>query len=176
MSGRRRLLAAAAAAELLAFGLGFNPAVRRSEIPGAPPPVRTLHARDPQHAYYAAANYEVFPANLGTLHAVRDVVSYDVLQSHARVEALARAGYDRVTHSFPVAPDAAQRQALAGLGVRWLITPTGIEEIANAATPPTPRNDPPEGLWLGVLVSAIGAISAAASAGRGSRRGSTPSR
>jgi hypothetical protein len=173
---RRTVVAAAAAGELLAFGLGFNPTVRRSEIPGTPPPVRQLQARDPQHFYYAASNYEVFPANLGTLHGVRDVVSYDVLQPHARVEALARAGYDRVTHSFPVSPDLGQRQALARLGVRWLITPAGIEEIANAAPPPPPNNDPPEGLWLGVLVSAIGAISAAALGGTGSRRGWTPSR
>jgi hypothetical protein len=147
---RRALVAGAAAVELLAFGLGFNPAVARGTT--IPPPVAQLHRLDPTHEYFAASNFEVFPSNLGTLYAARDVVSYDVLQSHARVEALVAAGYDRVTHSFPLVPS----PALASLGVRWLITPEGVVEIPNAQHPPTPRNDPPEGLGWGMVVSLLG--------------------
>src|SRR5881628_1074489 len=95
---RRRLVLGAAVAELVAFGLGFNPAVAR--VTTIPPPVAQLHALDPTHEYFAASSLEVFPANLGTLYGVRDAVSYDSLQSLPRVEALAAAGYDRVTQSL----------------------------------------------------------------------------
>lgn len=149
---RRRLVIGAALAELLAFGLGFNPAVAR--IPGIPPPLAQLQRLDPAHEYFAASNLEVFPSNLGTLYGVRDVVSYDALETHKRVEALVSAGYDRVTHSFPLVPN----PALAPLGVRWLITPTGIVEIPGAQHPPPVRNDPPEGLGWGVGLSVVGAV------------------
>ncbi len=149
---RRRLLIAAAAAELLAFGLGFNPAVAR--VTAIPPPLAQLQRLDPAHEYFAASSLAVFPANLGTLYGVRDAVSYDSLQSRPRVEALAAAGYDRVTQSLPPTPN----PALARLGVRWLVTPSGVVEVPNAQHPPPPRNDPPEGLGWGVAVTLVGAV------------------
>jgi hypothetical protein len=149
---RRPLVIAAASVELLAFGLGFNPAVAR--VREIPPPIAQLRRLDRAHDYFAASNLEVFPSNLGTLYGVRDVVSYDVLQSHARVESLVAAGYDRVTHSFPLTPN----PALATLGVRWLITPSGVVEIVNAQHPAAPRNDRPDGLGWGIAVSAAGVM------------------
>jgi hypothetical protein len=142
---------AAAAVELIAFGLGFNPTVPR--VTTIPPPLAQLRQLDPTHEYFAATSLEVFPANLGTLYGVRDAVSYDSLQSLPRVEALAAAGYDRVTQSLPLTPN----PAMARLGIRWIVTPTGIVEVPNAQHPPPPRNDPPEGIGWGIVVSAIGA-------------------
>jgi hypothetical protein len=161
---RRNVVAFAAAVELLAFGIGFNPAVER--VRRIPAPVAQLHRLDPTSEYFAASNYEVFPSNLGTLYGVRDVVSYDSLQSHARVEALAAGGYDRVTHSFPTTLTAAQRDALARLGVRWVITPQGVDELSGSQRPAAPRNDAPEGLGWGVVVSAVGLLLAGISCRR----------
>ena len=159
---RRNVVAFAAAAELLAFGVGFNPAVER--VRDVPAPLVQLHRLDPTSEYFAASNIEVFPSNLGTLYGVRDFVSYDSLQSHARVEALMAGGYDRVTHSFPTTLTPAQRNALARLGVRWVITPTGVDELTGAQHPAAPRNDASEGLGWGVAVSAVGlALAAVAS-------------
>jgi hypothetical protein len=154
MRRRRELVICAAAIELLAFGLGFNPAV--TPLRTIPPPIAELHRLDPTSEYYAASNIEVFPSNLGTLYRVRDVVSYDALESRARIESLAAADYDRVTHSFPLAPTPQQRAALATLGVRWLITPRGVEEIANASHPPATRNVPAAGIGWGVVASVVG--------------------
>jgi hypothetical protein len=153
---RRNVVAFAAAAELLAFGIGFNPAVER--VGRIPEPVMQLHRLDPTGEYFAASNNEVFPSNLGTLYGTRDVVSYDSLQSHARVEALMAGGLDRVTESFPTTLNAGQRATLARLGVRWVITPTGIDELPGAAHPPAPSNDPPAWLGWGVAVTALGLV------------------
>lgn len=142
MTGRRRLLAGAAIAELLLFGLGFNPAAEP-------------HLDSPLHGvtsdYFIASNVETFPANLATLYHLRDVASYDVLQSHQRVEALAAAGYDRALHSFH-----APNPQLAPLGVRWFIGERGVVEIANVVKPPPAKNVPPEWLLAGVVVSLLG--------------------
>ncbi|HVR40426.1 MAG TPA: hypothetical protein VMU84_15120 [Thermoanaerobaculia bacterium] len=164
VTNRRRLLVAAALAELILFGIGFNPAIDRREIPG-PPAI----PRDGM----IASNIEVFPSNLGTQYHVRDVNSYDVLTSAARIQAFLPAGYDRATHGFPAEPTAAQLAVLAKLGVRYYVAKSGVIEISRATLPP-PRNDPPEWLGWGIATSIAGAVIAAASAGRGSRRGSTP--
>jgi len=166
---RRRLLVAAALAELVLFGIGFNPAVDRRDIPGPP--------RIPTNGVIAS-NLEVFPANLGTTYRVRDVMSYDVLTSAARIREFLPAGYDRATHSFPPEPTGPQLAALARLGVRYYIARGGVRELANPAPPPLARNDPPEWLAAGIACTIAGLLTAAlaaASAGRGSRRGSTRS-
>jgi hypothetical protein len=154
LAGRRRrgLVIAAAAVELIAFGLGFNPAVAR--VTTIPPPLAQLQQLDPTHEYFTASSLEVFPANLGTLYGVRDAVSYDALQSLTRFEALAAAGYDRVTQSLPLTPN----PAMASLGIRWIIMPSGIVEVPNAQHPPPPRNDPPEGIGWGMVVTVLGAL------------------
>ena len=122
----------------------------KSELDLTPAQLQQL---DPTHEYFAGSSLEVFPANLGTLYGLRDAVSYDSLQSLTRVEALAAAGYDRVTHSLPLTPN----PAMASLGIRWIVTPSGIVEVPHAQHPPPPRNDPPEGIGWGMVVSAIGA-------------------
>ncbi|HJQ41429.1 MAG TPA: hypothetical protein VKB93_30175 [Thermoanaerobaculia bacterium] len=144
---RRRTLvfSAAAVAELIAFGIGFNPAVRMTAYPPLP-----FAAADP-----IASNLEVFPPNLGTMYGLRDIVSYDVLMSRARVEQLTAAGYNPLTHSFNPMLSLEEKRSLGALGVRSFISRAGVEALPATAPPPIPANDPPRGIVAGVIVSLI---------------------
>lgn len=157
---RRRplLLAIAAAGELLAFGIGYNPAVRMTDLPPKPAALASIDAN-----HLIAAHFEVFPANLGTAYGVRDVVSYDVLNSKYRVEQLMKAGYDPVSHTINPILTPEQQRELARLGVRWLIGPGGaVQELEGAVAVPMPPNEPPRGILVGAVISLLAALAGAA--------------
>jgi hypothetical protein len=175
---RRMLVTAAAIGELVAFGLGYNPAVLMTAIPPEPVVISAIKRLDPANQYLIAANSEIFAANLGTLYGVRDVVAYDALTTRARVDQLVRAGYNPLTHSINpmLAPDEAR--ALAGLGVRFVLSRTdvpnarrisgppapavGIYELPGAVPVAIPANRPPRGFAFGAIVSILAAIASAA--------------
>ncbi|HLJ73360.1 MAG TPA: hypothetical protein VKU62_02150 [Thermoanaerobaculia bacterium] len=153
IASRKRVVVAAILIEMIAFAAGFNPVIDRSQIAPVPPAIEEIQRRDPQHQYLLSAAPDVYPPNMATIHGMRDVRSYDVLQSHARIAALTSAGYDVDARAFAAAPRLP--------GVRWFITGDGVQEIAGATPLPLPRNDPPAGILLGAAIS-IGALIAAA--------------
>lgn len=156
MRRRPLLLAIAAAGELLAFGIGYNPAVAMTELPPKP---AALASVDTNHLI--AAHFEVFPANLGTAYGVRDVVSYDVLNTRSRVEQLMKAGYEPVAHTFNPILTPEQTRELAKLGVRWWIARDGVHELEGAVAVPMPVNAPPRGIVAGAVISLLAALAAA---------------
>lgn len=169
---RELLLSSLAIGELLAFGIGFNPAVRDA-LPSEPPAIAVIRQLDPAGESLLAAHFEVFPANAGTLYRVRDVVSYDVLESESRVAALTEGGYDSLAHTVnPIlTPD--QTHALARLGVRWVLSRSDVADARRIAGPPAPNvgvyelrgvipapppaNLVPSGFWVGLALSLIAA-------------------
>lgn len=151
--GRRNVVIGAALLELFAFGVGFNPAVPLDAAPPMPAAIAQIRKLDPRGHWLIAANFEVFPANLGTSYGVRDVVSYDVLTSRARTEQLLPAGYDPLLHTMPPAPDPA---VLARLGVRFVINRDGsVTEVPHPIPQPMPVNARPEGIEIGAIVSLL---------------------
>jgi len=167
-SGRGPLLALAAGGELFAFGAGYLPSIRISEIPADPPSIAALRRLDPRGEYRMIATGDDYPANLATLAGVRDFRSYDVLISRADVSGLARCGYEASTSSFPASLSDAQRMCLADSGVRWVVSRqpagdlrvggdpapgVGLYEIPGARRPPPPRDGPPRGFRHGAVVS-----------------------
>jgi hypothetical protein len=177
---RRRalLLSLAAAGELLAFGLGFNPAVRMTDIPPEPESIAAIRQLDPSRQFLLAEHFEVFPANLATLYAVRDVTSYDALSTRTRVNQFLPAGYDPILHSFnPIlAPE--EVRALGRLGVRYVLSrhdvagaqriagppapAVGVYEIPGVAPTPIPPNHRPAGLMVGLVISLLAMLASAA--------------
>jgi hypothetical protein len=171
MRRRMAMLAIAAAGELLAFGVGFNPAVPMTDVPPEPDVVREVRLRDPQRQFLLAEHFEVFPANLATLYQVRDAISYDALSQKPRVEELLPRGYDPLLHTFnPIlAPDEVQK--LGALGVRWVLSradvagatrvagppppAVGVYEVPGAIPQPLPANNVPPGLILGAVISLL---------------------
>lgn len=159
---RVELLTLALAGEMLGFSWGYNPAIRDREVARVPPAIETVRQLDPANTWLIAAAHHVYDANLGTMHRVRDVRSYDVLQTHERISRLAAAGFDRNLRAFPPVLNAAQIDALGKLGVRWFLTQEGgVSEIPNAAVVPWPANEPPEGLMIGAIVTLLALIGAA---------------
>jgi hypothetical protein len=176
---RRRdaLLAIAAAGELFAFGVGFNPAVKMTDVPPEPVVITEMRRRDPAHQFQLAEHFEVFPANLATLYRVRDAISYDALNSRARVERLLPCGFDPLLHTFnPIlAPDEVRN--LGAIGVRWVLSrgdvagatrvagppapAVGLYEVPSAQPRPLPPNARPAGLVFGIVVSLIALLAAA---------------
>jgi hypothetical protein len=174
---RSALLTIAATGELLAFGLGFNPAVKMVGVPREPDVVREVRLRDPARQYLIAEHFEVFPANLGTLYGVRDAISYDALNTRPRVEQLLPRGYDPMLHTFnPIlAPQEVER--LGSLGVRWVLSrgdvagatrvagppppAVGVYEVPNAVPMPMPVNNRPPGLVAGAVISLLAALATA---------------
>jgi hypothetical protein len=134
----RALAATAIVIEMVAFAYGYNPAVRAV----APIPL----PRDDR--FLIAAAPEVYPPNLATLQQLRDLRSYDVLQSRERIAALKIFGYDAERRAFP------SPAGLEKLGVRWFLTDRGIVELPNAIPQPLPANVPPAGFPLGLAISA----------------------
>ncbi len=145
---RELLLSATAIAELVAFGVGFNPAVRQTTFAPEPPSLVSI-----DREFFIASNYEVFPANLGTMYGVRDVVSYDVMMSRERVEQLEAAGYNPNTHSFNPILTAEEKRALAAMGVRYLVNRGAVEELPGAVPVPEPINTPPPRILGGLIVT-----------------------
>lgn len=174
---RMALLMVAAAGELFAFGLGFNPAVNMIDVPPEPEVVREIRLRDPARQFLLAEHFEVFPANLATLYGVRDAISYDSLNTKPRVEELLPTGYDALMHTFnPIlAPD--EVQALGPIGVRWVLSrgdvagatrvagppppAVGVYEVPNALPISLPTNESPPGLILGAVISLLAAAASA---------------
>jgi hypothetical protein len=177
---RRRyaLLTIAAGAELLAFGIGFNPAVAMTEIPREPDVVREIRLRDPARQFLIAEHFEVFPANLATLYEVRDAISYDAMSTKKRVDQLAPRGYDPYLHTFNPILAPHEVGLLGDIGVRWVLSrgpvegavrvagppapAVGVHEIPHARPQPMPANERPRGLLAGLVISLL---AAAASAG-----------
>lgn len=176
---RRRggLLTVAAAAELFAFGVGFNPAVRMENVPREPDVIREIRLRDPARMFLMAEHFEVFPANLSTLYGVRDAVSYDALNTKRRVEQLLPRGYDPLLHTFNPILDPKEVERLGSLGVRWVLSrgdvagatrvagppppAVGVYEVPNAEPMPTPPNNRPPGMVLGMVISLIAIFASA---------------
>jgi hypothetical protein len=170
---RRRgaLVTIAAAGELFAFGIGFNPAVPMTNVPPEPDVIREIRLRDPARQFLIAEHFEVFPANLATLYGVRDAISYDALTTKQRVQQLLPRGYDPLLHTFnPIlAPKEVER--LGSLGVRWVLSrgdvagavrvagppppAVGVYEVPNAQPAPMPPNARPPGLIAGLVISLI---------------------
>jgi hypothetical protein len=176
---RRRgaLVTLAAAGELFAFGIGYNPAVEMTNVPPEPDVVREIRLRDPARRYLLAEHFEVFPANLATLYGVRDAISYDALNTRSRVEQLLPRGYDPLLHTFnPIlAPDEVEQ--LGAIGVRWVLSrgdvagavrvagppppAVGVYEVPNAQPVPMPLNARPPGLILGLVISLLAMLATA---------------
>lgn len=157
---RRRALwfSAAAVAELIAFGYGYNPAVPMSDVPDIPRVIAEVKRLDPNAQHLIAATAESFPANLGTLYGVRDVIAYDALNRRVRIEQLVEAGYDPAMHSFGKTFTPEQKRVLASLGVRFLIDRDRLELIEGAMPVAPPANVPPRGIILGSIVSLVAAL------------------
>ena len=153
--GRRRaLMAAAVTLELLAFGAGYNPSIQVEEIARQPDLIGAI----PRGPWMIASSTIVFPPNLATLFGVRNIRAYDILTSEDFTRRLQPAGYDALHWDMPVIPSPEQQRALAALGVRYYIAPDRVIEIANPRPAPPVQNAPPEGLLVGLIVSAIGAV------------------
>jgi hypothetical protein len=169
---RTTLLGLAIALEMLVFGWHLLPVVNLDNIPQTPPPpIGAILAADPTKRWLLAAPQEIYPANLSIEHRLRQVDSYDVLQSTKRVVALKRAGFNALT-GFPAIPSERHIAALRGLGVRFYLSRSaipnvvrigggappavGVYEIAQATPTPLPANSPAEGLFAGSVVTAVG--------------------
>jgi hypothetical protein len=156
LRGHRRLLTGAALLELFAFGIGFIPAVPLRDAPPMPAAIAQIKKLDPENRWLVAANFEVFPANVGTTYSVRDVVSYDVLTSRSRTDELIKAGYDPLLHTIPPQLSPSNIAALARLGVRFIINRDGsVTEIPNPIAQPIPANSRPDGIELGFVISLL---------------------
>ena len=170
LARRALLLSVAAVGELVAFGAGFNPAVPITKFAPEPETIALVKRLDPARQFLIAANFEVFPANVGTIYGVRDVVSYDVLTSKQRVKRLIAAGYNPPLHSINPMLSADQTRALAALGVRYVLSRTdvpnarrigppapavGVYELIDAVPPPVPANASPPRVVTGAIVSLL---------------------
>jgi len=175
---RAMLLSIAAAGELFAFGIGFNPAVRMTDVPPEPEVVRSIKQLDPQRQFLLAEHFEVFPANLATLYEVRDAISYDAMSTKTRVAQLRPAGYDPLLHTFNPILSPEQVRELGKLGVRFVLSrndvagarrvagppapAVGVYEIDGIAPLPLPPNKRPAGLIAGLVISLLAALASAA--------------
>ncbi|HKR65394.1 MAG TPA: hypothetical protein VJZ00_16800 [Thermoanaerobaculia bacterium] len=137
---RRRalLLSLAAAIELFAFGLGLNPAVRMTDVPREPDVITAIKQLDPSRQFLLAEHFEVFPANLGTLYEVRDVISYDALTTKSRVAQLLPAGYDPLLHTFNPILRPEEVRELGKHGVRFVLSRHDVAGARRVAGPPMP--------------------------------------
>lgn len=171
---RVMLLGIAAAAELIAFGAGFNPSVRGTSIPPEPPVLQAVRQLDPKRQFLIAEHFEILPANLSTLYQVRDAISYDALSRTPRVTQLQPAGFDALMHTFnpTLAPE--EVQALAPLGVRFVLSrgdvagarrvagppapAVGVYEVPNAIPQAVPQNRRPTGFAAGAILSLLAAV------------------
>ena len=151
--GNRIVIAAAIVVEMTVFAYGFNPTIDVASIAPTPNAIREVIRRDPDRRFFVAAGAEVYPPNMGTIDGVRDIRSYDVLQTRSRIEMLRSAGYDANNRAFPNPPPPA-------LGVRWYLTNAGLTEVAGAVPQPWPQNTPPDGLAAGAVISLVALVAA----------------
>jgi len=179
-SERRRAvtLALAGGVELIAFGVGFNPAVRMTDVPAAPPAIVAIQELDPDRRFLLAEHFEVFPANLATLYEVRDAISYDALNTKQRVSTLLPAGYDPALHTFNPILSPGQVRELARIGVRFVLSrndvagarrmagppapAVGVYEVDGAIPSDMPANNRPIGLIAGAVISLLALVASAA--------------
>ncbi|HYI13726.1 MAG TPA: hypothetical protein VEK57_32105 [Thermoanaerobaculia bacterium] len=174
---RELVLATAAACELFAFGLGFNPAVPMTDLPSEPETITAIKRLDPERRHLIAEHFEIFPANLATLYGVRDAISYDAMSMKARVTELLPGGYDPLLHTFNPILSPEQVQYLSRLGVRFVLSrgpvagatrvagppepAVGVHEIPHAAPVPLPPNHPPSGLITGIVITLLAILASA---------------
>jgi hypothetical protein len=170
---RRRgmVIGAAVAAEMIVFAWGYAPAVHVDDAAKVPASIEAIRRLDPANQYLVAASVSVYDANLGTIHRVRDLRSYDVLQEHGRIERLVSMGFDRNSRAFPAMLTSKATTDMAGEGVRFFLTrypppaatfvaglpspAVGVYELPEATPVPVPANLKPEGLLVGLLISAV---------------------
>jgi len=188
LRGRRApLLAAACFGEVLSLGVGYLPAVRRSSVPGSPPPIEAILATRPSAGAMIAAAPDVFPPDLATVDGLRDVRMYEYLETRPWAAGLRRCGYDEIARAFPDRPGPAEAACLGELGVRYFLGRTavpgavriggseppavGAYEIRGARAAPPPRDGPPRGLLAGLATSVAGLVVAAAAARAAARSG-----
>jgi hypothetical protein len=166
------ILAIAAAAETIIFAWGYSPAVPAHQGAPIPPVIAGIRALDPAAESLIAASTSVYDANLGTIHNVRDIRSYDVLQTHERIEHLSFLGFNRDSRAFPPELSADAVRRFAGEGIRFFLSRSappgtrlvaggpppavGAYELPNAQRIARPANDPPDGLTLGILLTFAG--------------------
>jgi len=175
LAARRRrpsILAAAALGELLAFGLGYDPAIRAADLPATPEAVVFLQRSPFRTTSFVAAAPDVYPPNLATRDGLRDIRSYDVLETRADADRLRECGHSASENAFPPKPDGDQQSCLSRLGVRWYLTRedvsgarrvagdvpprVGVYELAGAASVPFPADVPPTGVKTGAAFSVLG--------------------
>ncbi len=175
---RALLLSIAAATELVAFGLGFNPAVRMTDVPPEPQAIAAIRQLDPARQFLIAEHFEVLPANLSTLYGVRDAISYDALNTKKRVLQLLPAGYDPILHTFNPILSPEQVRELGKLGVRFVLSrhdvagaqrlpgppapAVGVYEIPGVSPTPIPPNNRPSGFTVGIVITLLAALVSAA--------------
>lgn len=170
---RRAVVAGAIAVEMIAFAYGYTPAVDVKDAASTAPAIADVLRLDPEHRFLIAAAPDAYPPNLATADGVRDIRSYDVLQSAAHVSMLRRYGYDPVDRSFPDVPP----PELARRGVALYLTraalplrrlgggpppAVGVYELENYVSMPLPRNAPPPGFVAGLTISVIALLAAVA--------------
>ncbi len=174
---RMTLVSLAAAGELFAFGVGFNPAVRMTDVPPEPAVITAIKQLDPDRQYLLAEHFEIFPANLATLYEVRDAISYDALSTKKRVAQLLPAGYDPLLHTFNPILSPEQVRELGKLGVRFVLSrgdvagarrvagppapAVGVYEIDDVVPMPMPPNNRPTGVIAGLAISLLAALGCA---------------
>ena len=174
LARRRRgtILAASVLAELLAFGLGLNPAIPLSAAPATPETIAFLTKSPFRETSFIAAAPGVYPPNLATRDGLRDIRSYDALESQSEIARLRECGFSEGENAFLDSPTATQVQCLSRLGVRYFLTRenvSGVPQVAGgpppkvavyefkqAASVPFPRDDPPPGLTVGGVLSVFG--------------------
>ncbi len=179
-SGRRsRWVAGAAAAELLAFGIGFVPAMPTTADPGEPATFATIRDLDPRQSFELIAGRGVLPPNVATRYELRDARSYVVIENLDRMTWMRSAGYRPSEHlSFPADLGPDQLAELARHGVRFFLSRepvTGCERIGGDEPPAVglyelpgtmpvslPENRPPRGLLPGAILSTAALFAAAA--------------
>ncbi|MFY9551640.1 MAG: hypothetical protein WAU32_10855, partial [Thermoanaerobaculia bacterium] len=164
LTRRRRLalMTCAIVGELATFGFGYLPAVDRTRLPEAPPALESIRRSDPGSTRMLAAAVDVFPPDLATLERLRDVRSFDVLESRAWSVRLRRCGYDEVLRGFPERLTEDVVGCLRDLGVGHVLTrypPPGAARIGGLPPPavgvyelppgpraPAPHLGPPRGI------------------------------
>lgn len=174
MTRRASLLTIATVAELLGFSFGYLPAVRTALVPPPPRAIQDLVRLDPNRKWQIAATPETFPPNLGTIWQIRDIRTYDVLESSERATRLGAAGYDEEARGFAQAVNGDSVDRLGSLGVGFLLSrppvantrldggkpppAVGLYRVNAARSIPFPANRPPKGLKTGAAITTMALV------------------
>ena len=167
------LVTVLALAEVFVFDLGYLPVVRARDPLVTSQLLDVVQELDPGHQWMIAAGPNVFPPNLSTLAGIRDVRSYDALESSRVITSLTAAGYDPRT--LGIRDDLSEDDvgALKRLGARFLLMreqpvhsvwraggrppAVGLYDLGqDAARSALPRNTIPEGFTAGSGVTVLG--------------------